>query len=180
MIRGEKVILRPWDLADAERVTRWLNDDEVTRFLPFWCPPTVKGEEAWIRSQVKGETRFAIDTVEGRHIGHCSLVAQPGHAHCSEVGMWVGERDCWGQGYGTDALIALCAFGFAHQGLHRVFLHVIADNTAAVRCYEKAGFHHEGRLRGHRYHEGRYWDVLCMGLLREEFRDKFPERWPEA
>jgi RimJ/RimL family protein N-acetyltransferase len=180
MIRGEKTILRPWDVADAERITRWLNDDEVTRFLPLWFPVTQKQEEAWIGSEIPGETRFAIDTLGGRHIGHCSLKEEPGHARCSEVGLWIGERECWGRGYCTDALISLCMFGFVHRNLHRIFLHVVADNLGAVRCYEKAGFTHEGRLREHRYHEGRYWDVLCMGLLREEFRGRFPERWPEA
>ena len=80
MIRGEKTILRPWDVADAERITRWLNDDEVTRFLPFWFPVTQKQEEAWIGSEIPGETRFAIDTLGGRHIGHCSLKEEPGHA----------------------------------------------------------------------------------------------------
>jgi len=180
MIRGEKVVLRPWDLADAERVAGWLADDDVTRFLPFWLPPTPKQEEAWVRSAVAGETRFAIDTLASRHIGHCSLQEQAGHAACSEVGLWIGEKECWGQGYGTDALITLCTFGFAHQGLHRIFLHVVADNAGAVRCYEKAGFRQEGRLREHRYHVGRYRDVLCMGLLRDEFRAQFPGRWPKG
>jgi RimJ/RimL family protein N-acetyltransferase len=178
MMHGQQVVLRPWDLADAERLARWLNDDQVTRFLPFWFPATLKGEEAWIRADLPGETRFAVDTREGRHIGHCSLKEQPGHARCSEAGLWIGEKDCWGKGYGTDALVTLCAFGFAYLNLHRVFLHVVADNVGAVRCYEKAGFRHEGRLREHRYHVGRYWDVLCMGLLCEEFRAEFPERWP--
>ena len=55
----------------------------------------------------------------------------------------------------------------------------MADNAAAVRCYEKAGFQHEGRLRQHRYVHGRLCDLVVMGLLREESRAKFPERWPD-
>ena len=43
MMHGQQVVLRPLDLADAERLARWLNDDQVTRFLPFWFPATLKG-----------------------------------------------------------------------------------------------------------------------------------------
>ncbi|MBC8249877.1 MAG: GNAT family N-acetyltransferase, partial [Anaerolineales bacterium] len=42
-------------------------------------------------------------------------------------------------------------------------------NPRAIRCYEKCGFRHEGRLREARFSDGRYHDELMMGILREEF-----------
>lgn len=178
MIRGEKVVLRPVDLKDAENLARWLNDREVTAFLPFWMPVTVDAEEEWLRKEDPRLTRFAIDTVDGQYIGNCSLRASEGQGRVSEVGLFIGEKEYRGKGYGTDAVVTLCTFGFVYQDLERIALHAVAENTAAVRCYEKAGFQHEGRLRRHRFVRGRYRDLLVMGLLREEFMARFPERWP--
>lgn len=178
MIRGEKVVLRPLELGDAANLTRWLNDNEVTAYLSFWMPATVKAEEEWIKAGDPRVTRFAIDTLDGVHIGQCSLRASAGHERVSEVGLFIGEKRYWGQGYGADAVVTLCTFGFVYQNLDRVALYSVADNAAAVRCYEKAGFRHEGRLRQHRHVHGRLCDLVVMGLLREEFREKFPERWP--
>jgi len=179
MIRGEKVVLRPVDLKDAPNLTRWLNDEEVTAFLPVWMPVTLTDEEQWIRNEESGRMRFAIDALDGRHIGNCSLRQAGGHGRVSEVGLFIGNREYWGKGYGTDATVTLCTFGFVYQNLDRIALYCVADNAAAVRCYEKAGFEHEGRLRRHRFVHGRYCDLLVMGLLRGEFQARFPERWPE-
>jgi diamine N-acetyltransferase len=178
MIRGEKVVLRPVDLKDAPNLTKWLNDKEVTAYLPFWMPATVKAEEEWIKAEDPRMTRFAIDTSDGTHIGQCTLRASGGHERVSEVGLFIGEKEYWSQGYGTDAVLTLCTFGFAYQNLDRIALHVVADNAAAIRSYEKAGFQHEGRLRRHRFVHGCLSDLVVMGILREEFRERFPERWP--
>jgi RimJ/RimL family protein N-acetyltransferase len=48
----------------------------------------------------------------------------------------------------------------------------------AVACFEKVGFVHEGRFREAAFKHGAYCDILAMGLLRGEFRARWPERWP--
>ena len=55
------------------------------------------------------------------------------------------------------------------MNLNRVWLHVFEFNERAAACYRKCGFQQEGHLRQHRYSEGRYYDVLVMGILRDEF-----------
>ena len=55
------------------------------------------------------------------------------------------------------------------MNLHRVWLHAFEFNERAIACYKKCGFQIEGRLRQHRYSEGRYWDTIVMGILRDEF-----------
>lgn len=85
------------------------------------------------------------------------------------VGLAIGDRGLWGRGYGTEAMKLLLEFAFCEVNLRRVTLTVFEYNPRAVRSYERAGFRHEGRLRNYLSREGRRWDVLYMGILREEW-----------
>ena len=56
--------------------------------------------------------------------------------------------------------------------MRRVTLTVFEYNPCAIRSYEKVGFSHEGRLRKVLNKEGRRWDILFMGVLREEWMEE--------
>ena len=84
--------------------------------------------------------------------------------------MIIGEKAFWGRGYGTDAITLAVGYGLQDLGLRRVHLLADADNTRAIRCYEKVGFVREGLLRQHRMVGGRAGDTVIMGLLRDEWR----------
>ncbi len=87
------------------------------------------------------------------------------------LGIFTGEKEYWGQGYGSDAINALLRFAFREMNLHRIYLHVHDYNERAIRCYEKCGFQLEGRQREALFRDGRYHDVLLMSILREGFED---------
>ena len=92
------------------------------------------------------------------------------------VGLSIGERENWGKGYGTDMMNLLLRFAFTEVNLRRVTLAVFEYNPRAIRTYEKVGFRHEGRLRQFLNKEGRRWDMLFMGTLREEWLERNTER----
>lgn len=85
------------------------------------------------------------------------------------VGLTIGERENWGKGYGTEMMHLLLQYAFLEVNLHRVTLAVFEYNPRAIRSYEKAGFRHEGRMRRFLNKEGRRWDMLFMGILRDEW-----------
>jgi RimJ/RimL family protein N-acetyltransferase len=85
------------------------------------------------------------------------------------VGLGIGKREDWGKGYGTDAMKIALRFAFTELNLERVTLNVFEYNPRAIRSYEKAGFKHEGRMRGSLLKDGKRWDMLFMGILREEW-----------
>ena len=85
------------------------------------------------------------------------------------MGIQIGERDYWGKGYGTDALRVLLRYAFDELNLQRVSLSVLEGNARAMRSYEKCGFRYEGRERHAWAYDGRRWDEIYMGLLREEW-----------
>jgi RimJ/RimL family protein N-acetyltransferase len=88
------------------------------------------------------------------------------------VGLGIGETEYWNKGYGTDIMNVLLRFAFTEVNLKRVTLTVFEYNPRAIRSYEKAGFRHEGHLRSLLNREGRRWDEVFMGILREEWMEK--------
>ena len=85
------------------------------------------------------------------------------------IGIDIGERAEWGKGYGTDAMQVMLRYAFTELNLHRVSLNVFEYNTRAIRSYAKTGFREEGRARDFLHRDGRRWDLIYMGLLREEW-----------
>jgi RimJ/RimL family protein N-acetyltransferase len=141
-LRGERLGLRPFGPADLRRTQRWVSDPEIARWiLPAWPRLPLSWEE-WLRRVYTSpdSVHFAIVLHEGRHIGNCSLHSIRWTEGVAAVGILLGERDCWGKGYGPEALGLLLNYAFRHLGLARVVLHVHRANHRAIRAYRKAGF----------------------------------------
>ena len=175
VIYGGRVRLRRIERSDLPRFASWLNDPEVRDGLAAFYPMSLAQEEAWFESNLKLEPAsqpFALEARVGgadfAHIGGLGFHQIDWRNRTGEVGIFIGEKALWGRGFGTEAMRALVAWGFQELNLHRVQLRVYEDNARAIRSYEKLGFKLEGRLRQDRFHQGRYFDTLMMGLLRGE------------
>ena len=138
------VRLRPIQLADAERCYLWESDPDVARYLGLvQAPLSVEHERAWIASVLADRThqrRFIILDEHDRPIGSCSLRAIDAAQGTALLGILIGERRNWGQGYGTAATRALLDHAFGELALREVRLSCHAGNRRALRCYQKAGF----------------------------------------
>ena len=164
---------------DAEMIARWKDDSEYSRLestdpaLP-WLARSVKAEmERAIQEDRRYEFAFVIRTLaDDRAIGFIDLDGIEWPHGDGWVGIGIGEREYWGKGYGTDAMEVLLRFAFVELNLHRVSLNVFEYNPRAIRSYEKVGFVAEGWIRQALLREGRRWDKLCMGILREEWEKR--------
>lgn len=173
MLEGKITNLRPLDIDDLERAYKWINDGDVTRFLAARYPMSRKDEKAWLEqgppNSFAAGVRMAIETKDGVHIGNLDLHDVRPEDRKAGMGIMIGEKEYWSNGYGTDAIITLLKFAFNEMNLNRVWLHVFEFNERACAAYLKCGFQEEGRLRQHYYGEGRYWDCIVMAVLRHEF-----------
>lgn len=171
MIWGQKTRLRAIEREDLPTFVRWFNDPEVRQYLAMYMPMSLADEEKWFERQLEDQNSrvFAIETEEGVHIGNIGLHNIDWKNRRAILGIVIGEKEYWGQGYGSDAIMALLGFAFGEMNLHRVYLTVYDYNHRAIRCYEKCGFRHEGRLREAHFSSGQYHDELMMGILQEEF-----------
>jgi RimJ/RimL family protein N-acetyltransferase len=163
---GALIRLRAVEEVDLPRINEAFWDPAVSRYLAMVWPQTVAGTREWWEGVRRnpGTAPFAIETLAGELVGVCTLEDISARNRSAEVGIWIGQP-FWDHGYGTDALRALCRFGFQEMNLQRIFLRVYDMNPRARHAYEKAGFQEEGRLRRGQFVDGRYVDVLVMGLL---------------
>ncbi len=176
MIYGKRVRLRALEKADVAKFYDWVNDPEVTAGLTLFLPMSTLDEEKWferVMQRPPEEKPFAIEIREGegwKLVGNCSFFDLDWVAHAGEIGIMIGDKAAWNQGYGTETVSLLLRHGFGTLNLNRVSLRVYADNARAIRAYEKAGFVLEGRLRQAVYKQGQYQDVLMMSVLRKEWQ----------
>ena len=177
LFRGDLVRLtmeEPDVRAKAE--VRWQRDSEFHR-LADSDPAQLHSERAsrdWFDKQVeKGFTPerygFNVRTLaEDKFIGFLGLWVDVIHSE-AWVGIGIGEREFWSKGYGTDMMKLCLQYVFGELGLERLSLGVHEYNPRALRSYEKCGFRLEGRTRQDMLREGKRWDSLWMGILREEW-----------
>jgi len=167
----------PQVLADV--CSRWNSDSEYLRLLDARSANQFSAKKIaeWLEKEMEKdpptEYLFAIRTLEGDHlIGWLDLEGDLFPHGEAFVGIGIGEREFWGKGYGTDAMKVILRYAFQELNLRRVALDTFEYNPRAIRSYEKAGFVHEGRAREFLNREGRRWDLIFMGILREEWLAK--------
>jgi RimJ/RimL family protein N-acetyltransferase len=183
VIRGERLYLRSIERDDLERCYAWMNDEDLRATLSQRYPVSLAREADWVERATRGQDpshlALAICLVQGdRHIGNCSLEHIDRENGTATLGIFIGERDCRGEGLGEEAVRTLCLYGFEEMNLHKVRLDVHAGNDRALKTYERVGFRREGLLRQEAYRRGGYLDVIRMGLLREELLKPAPPGRP--
>lgn len=141
-LKGERLRLREFGPADLVQTRKWVADPQIARWiLPAW-PLLPASWEEWLRRVYTSpdSRHFAIVLHSGRHIGNVSLHSIRWEEGTAEVGIVLGEKDCWGQGYGPEALRLLVRYAFEELGLRKLVLHVHRENARALRAYRKVGF----------------------------------------
>ncbi|MCX5800452.1 MAG: GNAT family protein [Candidatus Eisenbacteria bacterium] len=169
-MKANRVSLRALGAEDLERTLQWVNDPEVTRFTGTVFPVSGSEHQFWYQELLKDHTRrmFAIMTSDGKHIGNIGVKNIDWVARNAEVLVYIGEADFRGKGYGTEAIAALSDFAFRRLNLHKLYARVFSYNERAAKSFEQCGFQGEGLLREHVFRDGRYHEVVILGLLRKE------------
>jgi RimJ/RimL family protein N-acetyltransferase len=176
LFRGELVRLsaeEPEMIAKAE--VRWQRDSEFIRLADSQMEiASERRIKEWVEKQTEKGPQperypFRIRTLtDDRLIGFLGLGMDLIHGE-AWVGIGIGERDDWNKGYGSDAMKICLRYAFLELGVQRVSLGVFEYNPRAQRSYEKVGFQFEGRTRKDVLRDGKRFDTLWMGILREEW-----------
>jgi len=172
---GERIMLREYRREDLEEMRKWVNDGGVTRHLShvFLPAQTLPMTESFLERVLSGQNldyNFVIaDKQTGAYIGQIDLFNLNTIDRCAELGIVIGDHSRQNQGIGCEAISLMLDFAFRHANLHRIELWVNADNAAAIRCYERAGFVHEGCRRKCHFQNGTHIGLNLMGALRDEW-----------
>lgn len=172
MLRGEKVVLRSVEREDLKALHDLASNVELVMLGDgVWTPSPLAAYEKDFDEHVKDEDKsdFVIEA-DGKIIGEVGLHRRKNRrAGVATLGILIYDPDYIGKGYGRDAISILLDWAFRIQNFRRIALDTMASNERAIRAYRACGFVEEGRLREHEYWNGRYVDVICMGILRSEW-----------
>lgn len=173
VFQGKLVRLAVFDPEqDSPVMERWDQDSEYQQLQSsgpanLWSEKQIKD---WMEKHYDEMYIFTIRTLEGDLvIGEVDLSGINWVAGDAWAGIGIGERAYWGRGYGTDAMRLLLRFAFGQLNLKRISLTVFEYNQRAIQSYRKAGFREEGRLRQWMQRAGQRYDLVYMGILREEW-----------
>jgi RimJ/RimL family protein N-acetyltransferase len=179
LIASGRVFLRPFERSDADIYRRWRADAAPMSLAgwpnrePLSLIEVEKRIERLATDHGKDAFAFVICMTDGdRPIGEAMLFDVDRANGSVGLGIFIGQPDEWGKGYGTDAVRALVDFAFRELRMERVWLNVGTENTRAMRSYEKVGFVHEGTQRHDRWEGGRYTDGHIMSILSHEWRER--------
>lgn len=175
-LSGEKVYLSPICVEDAEKYCEWLNDFEVARnLLIFRDQLSLEREKIFLQDMTKNNAQiFGIILQENDQlIGNCSIFKVNHHNRKAEVGIFIGNKNFWGKGYGTEALSLLIDYGFNILNLNNIMLEVFSFNERALKSYKKVGFKEIGRRRQGIIIAGKKYDEILLDILAEEFESPF-------
>ena len=172
---GERIYLSPRSTEDAEIFTEWLNDFETTDYLGrSWCLTSLEGEKKYLEENNNKEASFVIVTLEkNQMIGTVSLEDINSINRTATLGIFIGDKNFRGNGYGTEAIRLLLDYGFNYMNLNNIKLDVMEFNERAIKCYEKCGFKEYGRRRKASFINGKYYDRIEMDILSEEFKESY-------
>lgn len=169
---GELVRLRALEPSDAEAIWRRNSDPEVMRWLDDGYPESLAQVTARFQDRPRdscANVLFGITTLaDDRLVGLVPLRDAEPETGGAELDIYLGERDAWGHGYATEAMRLACRYGFAKMRLHRITLWAFAENVAPRRVYAKVGFVEEGRSREAFRRDGKWHDMILMGLREHE------------
>jgi RimJ/RimL family protein N-acetyltransferase len=173
VVPGERIFLSQVQREDLPLFARWFSDLELTAYLGVLGMSFMpEHEQEWYDSVVKDRDRktFAIVVREGqRVIGSLGFHFVDTLRGVTELGIAIGDKSAWGQGYGSEAVRLMCDYGFTFLGLHTIYLWHTEFNKRGHRAYLKAGFKVAGRLRGADLFDGQRYDRILMDITREDF-----------
>ncbi len=171
---GEKVFLSPLNEEDAEKFAEWISDLEASLYLGQAENVISLDNQKEKLQEMMGEGyNFAVvEKSLDELIGSCGLMDVNSIHGTAELGIFIGDKNHWNKGYGTEACELLVDFGFNILNLNNIMLSVYEFNQRAFACYEKLGFKEIGRRRKAREVGGEKYDEVFMDLLAEEFKGK--------
>ena len=170
-----RLVLRPWRIEDAPALQALAGRREIAdTMISVPHPFTQEYAETWIAGHPEAHARgravhFAITLAGvGTLLGAIELRdINPEHSH-AEMSCWVGA-DSWGQGFATEAALAVLRYAFHELHLNRVVAYHMVRNPASGRALEKIGMKREGLLRECVSKWDRFEDVVVMAILRKDF-----------
>ena len=174
-IIGDRIYLSPKGTSEEEieKYTEWMNDFQVTDYIGRSAQiVTWQGEKGYLeKATINNDNKNfnIIDLKSNKLIGTVGLENFNYIERSAVLGIFIGDYDFRGNGYGTEAIKLLLEYGFKYLNLHSIRLDLLSTKERAHKCYLKCGFKDTGCSRDAIFLNGKYYDKLHMDILENEF-----------
>lgn len=172
MNKDDNIFLRKIEYSDSELIVSWRNSNDVKVNLFSQEDISLEQHLSWMKNKVEsGESiQFIIEAIkEKKPIGTIFIKNIDNKNNKGEFGIFIGDYQFRGLGYGTMATKMIVNYAFTHLCLNKIYLHVIENNQAGIHSYKKAGFKIEGVHKQDYKRNGVYFNVVYMSILKEEW-----------
>ena len=177
VIENEHIYLRKMESKDTDHIIKWRNSSAVRENFIYQELFTRETHENWIRTMIETDKAdqliicVKLPDGKGKPVGSVYIRDIDKKHNKAEYGIFIGEEFARGCGIGSMAASLMIDYCFKQRKLHRLFLRVFADNPQAIRSYEKAGFVKEAYLKDDVLINGRYRDIVLMGIINPEDKE---------
>ncbi len=169
-LRGKRVVLRPLTKEDVPQMYVWVNDPELLQYLGMYLPTSLSKEEKWLEGldSRNGDITFGIE-VAGKLIGTMGIHRIDWKNRTATTGAMIGEKSYQGKGYGTEAKMLLLNYAFNTLNLRKIYSEVIAYNARSLAYSLHCGYKVEGRKIKDHFKNGKYHDLIVLGLFKKDW-----------
>ena len=162
------ITIRPVAPCDINDIARLADDVDIARMTARLPSPYTRNDaQEWVDGLPGHPNEHAFAICGETFMGVVGLTYDPDHDR-AELGYWLG-RPHWGKGAATAAARLAIEYAFRDLNVRRVCAYCFAVNPASRRVMEKSGLQFEGCLRQHTVRMGAVHDLLCFGLLKEDY-----------
>lgn len=172
-IKGKIVTLRAIEEKDLEFMRDMMNDSEIESLVVGWAFP-VSGyqQKQWYLNNIENNNnlRFIIEDNNGEAVGLATLTDIDWKNRKAIHGIKLDNKNRK-RGLGTDALISIMRYAFNELQLNRLDASILEYNIASIKLHEKYGWKVEGKQRKAVYKNGKYNDLIIIGILREDYEE---------
>ncbi|MBS4174101.1 GNAT family protein [Bacillus sp. FJAT-49736] len=173
LFNGNRVKLTAVREEDAEVMIYWMEDAEYLRNVDTeYAYPKTKEQLVTDEKISANEVYFRIRTIsDDTLIGFVSIHSMEWNNRTGILAVGIGDSKFRNKGYGTESIKLILQYAFNELNLDRIGLEVIEYNKGGIKAYQKVGFQPEGRKRSMVYRDGKRYDVIMMGILRDEWEN---------
>lgn len=163
----EKIKIELITKKDTPLIVKWRNNENVRNNFIFQEKFTDEMHNNWMDTKVaSGEVvQFIIREKEtNRAVGSVYFRDIDNEKKEAEYGIFIGEDDARGKGYGTEAAKLALQYAFDVLKLEKIILRVFADNKGAIKSYENVGFKEERYEKNAFNKDNKYRDLIFMKI----------------
>ncbi|MBN1033964.1 GNAT family N-acetyltransferase [Clostridium botulinum] len=168
MLKGEKVYLRLMQVSDIKRLYDLANDYEVKKYNDKMLEMGKKIQINEGTNKINIYKRKALSIINKKNVlvGFMTYKQSDYCKNVYSIGITIGKK-YWSRGYGQDSIKTLIKYLFDDLNAKRIQLEVVSENIRAIKCYKKCGFIEEKIRKARYYMDGKYTDIIIMGILKK-------------